>query len=60
MDLSLEQLWRNYQEAMDMLVLGSQYETFTGADFYAAVARVSIDTYFERIEQCLSQTSSTT
>lgn len=53
--MSASELWRNYYEAMDVLMLMAMGGLSRNADYYAAVARVSIDHYFERIEECLDQ-----
>lgn len=57
MRLSLPELWVNYQEAMDVLVMMANAGVSDGADYYAAVARVSIDVYFQEVERCLQESS---
>ena len=50
-----EELWGNYMEAMDAVIICIKADNRYEALFYMAVVKVSIDLYFDRIEDIVDE-----
>jgi hypothetical protein len=54
-DLPLEALWTNYIEAMDMIIECIKDKNRPAALYYMAIVKVSLDLYFDNIDQIVEQ-----